>query len=293
MTSTRVAIAQFESTAEVEANRAKMVSLVEEAAANGAKLVMFHELATTDYFCYDDEETGHFALAEPVPGPSTDALLEAARKTGTAVLLPLYEADGESRFNTVVYLDPQRGITGKYRKTHIPVLGTTNGQKGADEGFYFSAGDTGFVLPDPIAGVSTGSMICYDRHFPESGRSYALQGAHLIFVPTASYRDSIIKEIWKAELQTFAFQNSIYVAGVNKIGPVLGNGVLSGSRYPGGSIIFSPEGRVLAECGDGEEIAYAEVDSEYCEKVRSGAMNFFNARRPEMYGSLATSEAQE
>jgi predicted amidohydrolase len=292
VTSTRVAIAQFESTAKVEANVAKMVSLLEEAAANGAKVILFHELATTDYFCYDDGDTDHFALAEPVPGPSTDTLLEAVRRTGTAALLPMYEAQADSRFNTVVYLDPVRGITGKYRKTHIPVLGTTNGQKGADEGFYFSAGDTGFVLPDPIAGISTGSMVCYDRHFPESGRSYALQGAQLIFVPTASYRDSIIREIWKAELQTFAFQNSIYVAGVNKVGPVLGDGVIPGSRYPGGSVIFSPEGQVIVECGDGEEIAYADIDPEHCDNVRSGAMNFFTARRPEMYGSLVASGAQ-
>ncbi|MDI2098651.1 carbon-nitrogen hydrolase family protein [Ruicaihuangia caeni] len=292
MVTTRIAVAQFESTAEVQANRDKMVALTKEAAAGGADLVMFHELATTDYFCYDDEESKHFALAEPVPGPSTDALLEAARSTGVAVLLPLYEVDAATRYNTVVYLDPERGILGKYRKTHIPVLGATNGQKGANEGFYFDAGDTGFVLPGPIAGLSTGSAICYDRHFPESGRAYAMQGAHLLFVPTASYRDSIIKEIWKAELQTFAFQNSIYVAGVNKIGPVLGDGVKPGSRYPGGSVIFSPEGRVLAECGDGEEIAYADVDAEHCERVRAGAMNFLNARQPQHYGLLVSSGAE-
>lgn len=288
MAPTRIAAAQFESTAEIQANRDKMVTLTEKAAAGGAKLVMFHELATTDYFCYDDEEPEHFALAEPIPGPSTDALLDAARRTGTAVLLPLYELDGEIRYNTVVYLDPERGITGKYRKTHIPVLGATNGQKGANEGFYFAAGDTGFVLPDPVAGISTGSAICYDRHFPETGRAYAMQGAHLLFVPTASYRESIIKEVWKAELQTYAYQNSIYVIGVNKIGPVLGDGVNPGSRYPGGSVVFSPEGQVLAECGGGEEIAYADIDPEHCEQVRNGAMNFLSARRPQMYDLLAS-----
>ncbi|GAA3934663.1 carbon-nitrogen hydrolase family protein [Microbacterium soli] len=293
MPSTRIAIAQFESTAAVEANRAKMVSIVEEAAANGAKLVLFHELATTDYFCYDDGDTDHFALAETVPGPSTDALLDAVRRTGAAVLLPLYELDGDTRYNTVVYLDPERGITGKYRKTHIPVLGDTNGQKGADEGFYFSGGDTGFVLPDPIAGISTGSVICYDRHFPECGRAYALQGAQMLFVPTASYRDSIIREIWRSELQVYAFQNSIYVAGVNKVGPVLGDGVVPGSRYPGQSVVFDPRGQVLVECGDGEEIAYADVDPEFCDSVRGGAMNFFGARRPEMYASLAAPKAAE
>lgn len=288
MATTRIAVAQFESTAEVQANREKMVALTEQAAAAGAKLIMFHELATTDYFCYDDEETEHFKLAEPVPGPSTDALLDAAKRTGTAVLLPLYESDGDTRYNTVVYLDPERGVTGKYHKTHVPVLGATNGQKGANEGFYFAAGDTGFVLPDPLAGISIGTAICYDRHFPESGRAYALQGAHLLFVPTASYRESIIKEMWRTELKAYAYQNSVYVAGVNKVGPVLGTGVKAGSRYPGGSVVFSPEGQLLAECGDGEEIAYADIDPEHCEQVRGGAMNFLKARRPEMYGALTT-----
>jgi len=198
----------------------------------------------------------------------------------------MYERDGDVRYNTVVYIDAERGIVGKYRKTHIPVLGDTNGQKGADEGFYFSAGDTGFVLPDPVAGVSVGSIVCYDRHFPECGRSYALQGAHLLFVPTASYRRSIIDVMWKTELQAYAYQNSAYVIGINKVGPVLGEGVAADARYPGGSVAYDPAGELMLQLGADEEVGYVEIDPDRVHEVREGAMRFLAARRPETYGRL-------
>ncbi|MGW4125229.1 carbon-nitrogen hydrolase family protein [Nocardia sp. NPDC004711] len=287
MTNTRVAVAQFESDADVAKNRETLVRLVEEAARGGASLVMFHELATTNYFCYDDGRTEYFDLAEPITGPTVTAVAEAARRTGTSALLPFYEVDNDKRFNTVAYIGADSGVHAKYRKLHMPGVGDDNGQTvGANESFYFTAGDEPYMLPRPISGLSVGTSICYDRHFPEGSRSYALLGADLIFVPTASYRDSIIDELWKAELQTMAFQNSVYVAGVNKVGPVLGQPVQTGLRYPGLSMIIDPQGRVLAECGDREEVAFAEVDPLLCAQIRDGAMRFIQARRPELYSSL-------
>lgn len=283
---TTIAIAQFESSRNVVENRDKLVSITEKAADAGARLVLFHEIASTHYFCYDKENTDHFDLAEPIPGPTTAALVDTARRLGVGVLLPIYEAAGADRFNTVVHVDAKDGINGKYRKTHVPSMGDYDGQGGGDESFYFSAGDTGYVLPPPIEGISTGTLICYDRHFPEGGRSYAVRGAQLIFVPTASYRGHFMRELWKAELQTMAFQNSIYVAGVNKVGPVLGEAAGRDARYPGMSVVVNPEGKIIAECGSGEEIAYAEVDTEFCEQVRHGPVGHMKSRRPEYYGAL-------
>lgn len=286
LSKTTIAIAQFESSRQVSENRDKLLSLTQKAAGGGARLVLFHEIANAHYFCYDNEEADHFDLAESIPGPTTTALVEAARQLDVSVLLPIYEAAGTERFNTVVYVDPKAGITGKYRKTHVPSMGDYGGQRGGDESFYFSAGDTGYALPPPIEGISAGTLICYDRHFPEGGRSYALQGAHLIFVPTASYRGHFMRELWKAELQTMAFQNSIYVAGVNKIGQVLGEAAEPDARYPGVSVVVNPEGKIIAACGAGEEIAYAEVDTEFCEQVRHGPVGHMKSRRPEYYGAL-------
>ena len=288
MSVVKIAMAQFESAPEVEVNLGKMAALIRSASKNGASLIMFHELATTEYFCYDVENEANFALAEPVPGRSTDYILQVSRETGVAVLLPVYELHEGRRYNTVVYIDPGKGITGKYRKTHIPSLVQTVGtQKGGDESFYFAPGDTGFVLPAALEGVSIGSVICYDRHFPESGRSYALQGAHLLYIPTATYRSFIVDEMWKSELQTYAFQNSVYVVGVNKVGPVVGETITDGSRYPGISVIYDPLGRLVAEAGTGEEIVYADIDTQLAEETKAlGPMKIFESRRPEMYGTL-------
>lgn len=282
----RIAIPQFVSSADPAVNRAKLVSLVEAAATAGADLIAFHELATTDYFCYDDRHTEHFALAEPVPGPSTRAVAAAAHDAGVSVILPLYEQGDGLRFNTVVYIDADTGIVGKYRKSHVPVLGTMAGQKGANEGFYFSPGTTGFVVPPLLAGLSVGTLVCYDRHFPEAGRAYVLAGVDVIFVPTASYRAAIVDEMWLTELQTLAFQNCVYVVGINKIGAVHGEGVDADARYPGKSAAYDPHGHLLTQLGSSETIGYVDVDSEVRKHTQSGAFSVLAARRPELYGSL-------
>lgn len=289
MVAIRIALAQFESSVEVEKNREKLVAAVEEAGARGANLVAFHELATTSYFCYDDERTEHFDLAEAIPGPSTDVMVDAAKRTGVSIVLPMYERDGSARFNTVVYIEPDVGIVAKYRKTHVPITTPEDGQKGADEAFYFSAGDTGFAVCEVPTGVRAGSLICFDRHFPEGARAYALQGVHVIFVPTASYRGFIVKELWEAELQTMAFQNGVYVAGINKVGEVVGDGVPEGARYPGRSLLIDPEGRIVAQADDQEGLLVVDLDTALCDRSREGALRFLERRRPSMYSSIASS----
>lgn len=191
MSSTRIAIIQFESSADV----------------------VFHDLATTDF----SVTTTNRPSTSLSPSPCRDRR-RSARRCSTALWCECstapYEADGDSRFTTVVYIDTRDDIIWKYRKTHSPVLGEMSGQKGAEEGFYFSAGDTGFVVPgrSPARGVD--DVLRQEL----SGRRTQLCTARStpIFVPTASYRESSIRDMWRLELQTLAFQNSIYVVGVNK-----------------------------------------------------------------------------
>lgn len=283
----KLAVAQFVSDTTVEGNRRKLVELAERAAEDGADLITFHEIANTHYFCYDEDETSHFDLAEPISGPTVTAMTEVADRHDLSIALPMYEADGEGRYNTVAYIEPGRGVVAKYRKTHVPITSADSGQKGANEAFYFSAGDTGFSVWDGPDGLRVGSLICFDRHFPEGARAYAVNQADLVVVPTASYRGFIIQDLWEAELQSMAFQNGFYVVGVNKVGPVVGEGVPDGATYPGRSLVVSPEGKILCSMGGEEGVMMAEIDPSLPGRVRSGAMKFMERRRPEMYADVA------
>jgi len=278
-----VALVQFESAADPEGNRAKLIHAIDRAKQAGADLVTFHEIASTPYFCYEHRNEDRFSLAEPVPGPTTDAVAEAARASGIHVVLPMYEAEGGRRFNTAVFIDPDSGVQGKYQKTHVPISGDHDGEPGAEESFYFSPGETGFQVWESSLGLRIGVLICFDRHFPEGARAYALQDVDLIVVPTASYRQFILDNIWEAELVTMAFQNNCHVAGINKIGEVIG--VPQERRYPGRSVVVSPEGRVLARAGDQEEILLAPVVPNGPSPAND-ALKFMSYRRPSFYHAL-------
>jgi beta-ureidopropionase len=279
----KIACAQFVSSDDKEESLQRIEAKIAEAAAEGAQLVAFHELATTSYFCFD-RDPKYFSLAEPIPGPSTERVAKAAEKHGIHVMFPLYEQEGETRWNTATLIEPGKGVAGIYRKSHVPTSRAhSSGQKGADEAFFFDAGNTGFNVWESSLGLRIGVLICYDRHFPEGARSYGLQDVDLIFAPTASYRRFIIETLWEAELQSIAFQQGCYVAGINKVGPVYG--AEGDNAFPGRSVIIDAEGKILARADDQEGLVMAEVDHDLAVKARE-TLRFMQYRRPDFYGAL-------
>lgn len=290
MSVVKVALAQFVGTDDRDENVTKVEQQIAEAADNGARLVVFHELATTTYFCFDDRNAAHFDLGEPIPGPSSDRVAAAAHANNVHVVFPLYEAVGDLRFNTAALIDPENGVELVYRKSHVPTSRPRKGQRGADEAWYFRPGDTGFNIWKTSLGLNVGILICYDRHFPEGARAYGLGGAHIILVPTASYRKFIIDTTWEPGLQSMAWSNTLYVAGINKIGPVTASDI--DASYPGLSAMFDPEGIRIARADDQEGITYADVDPDHVEDSRR-ALNFYKYRRPDLYGGLVEPVAEE
>jgi len=283
----KVALAQFASGDTVETNVDKMVALLRAAAEEGARLIAFHELATTHYFCFKQRDESWFACAEPVPGPTTDRITQAVEETGCSALIPLYELEDGIRYNTAVLIEPGVGIAGKYQKSHVPASKARGEQRGAEENWYFSPGHTGFVAFDSVTGLRVGTLICFDRHHPEGQRAYGTLEIDILFVPTASYRSFVMGPIWEAELMAAAFQNSYYVAGINKVGKV--PFIDKEATYPGRSMFVDPEGVILEQADDQEGILYAEIDKDRIPQVRE-PLNFLQFRRPDLYGPLVESQ---
>lgn len=279
----KVALAQFVSADDIETNLAAIEAGIAEAAASGAQLVAFHELATTDYFCFERRNDERFKLAEPVPGPSTERIAKAADAHNIHVLFPLYEVAGDTRYNTATFIEPGRGLVGTYQKSHVPASRPRQDEIGAEENYYFSPGATGFKVWESSLGLRIGVLICYDRHFGEGARAYGLQDVDLVFTPTASYRKFIVETLWEAELQSMAFQNCFYVAGINKVGPVIG--ISEERAYPGRSVAVDPEGHVLVRADDQAGVHYFEVDPDEPRRVRD-VLRFYEFRRPDFYGPL-------
>lgn len=282
--SVRVALAQFSGHIDKNINVEKAENLARQAAGNGTQVVCFPELCSTIYFCFDRDKKW-FETAEPVPGPAVDRLRKVARETGTVIVYPIYENDRGVLYNTAVVIGPDGGLIGKYRKMSIPqILRTvTSGETPGDERFFFQPGDLGFPVFDTPFGLKIGILICYDRHFPEAARVLGMKGAHLLLVPTATYRDWI-RDVWEIELRAHAIANMFYVGGVNKVGKDVGGP--PDRHYFGTALFIDPKGGVMSRAGDKEdEILYADIDPRTCDDVRD-LWGFFKFRRPDAYGDL-------
>lgn len=278
----KAALAQFSGSTDRQKNVDKATALARQAAENGARIITFPELATTTYFCYERNEA-FFDWAEPVDGPSVEQMRGVARETEMVIVFPFYELDAGRRFNTAVVIGPDGELIGKYRKNSIPAILRTQtaGETPADEQFYFARGDLGFPVFQTPFGITLGILICYDRHFPEAARVLGLQGAHLVVVPTATYRPWI-RDVWEIELRAHAIANNYYVGGVNKVGADIGGA--EGRWYFGSSLFIDPKGRVIERAGDQhDEIIYADIDPQVVEDTRD-LWGFFRERRPDAYG---------
>jgi len=275
---TSVAIIQMNFSTNTEENVEKGARLIRKAAGEGAQIIALPELATNIYFPFE-MDAKYFRLAEPIPGPSTAAICAAAKDANAYVLFPLYEKvqDGEL-YNTAVFIERNGSIVGKYRKMSIPL--TKMKAITGIEKFYFRPGNLGFPVWPTDLGVKVGTVICFDRHFPEGPRCLGLAGCDLMFVPTATAAGGAF---WEIELQAHAVANCMWVAGVNRVGDDISGGP---AKFYGRSFFTNPRGEIVAQVGGEKDvILHSAIDTSINTEMRE-EWGFFRDRRPDAYGAL-------
>jgi N-carbamoylputrescine amidase len=275
-----------------EVNLESAVRQAREAARLGANVVCLPELFRAQYFC-QREDVRLFDLAEPIPGPSTTRLGEVAREARVVVIASLFERRAPGLYhNTAVTLDVDGTIASVYRKMHIP------DDPLYYEKFYFAPGDLGFKAVDTAFG-RVGTLVCWDQWYPEGARLTALQGAEVLFYPTAigwhpSEKDEFGAaqyDAWQTVQRSHAIANGVYVAAVNRVGheqgDILGNRAEGpGLEFWGGSFLADPFGRVIARAShDAEEIVLGEVDLALLEDTRRN-WPFLRDRRIDAYAPI-------
>ena len=288
----RVGLVQMSATPDPEENFARALERVRQAAAQGAQVVCLPELFQTQYFC-QREDAALFDLAEPIPGPATTRLSEAAKQLRIVLIASLFEKRAAGVYhNTAAIFDADGTLRGLYRKMHIP------DDPLYYEKFYFTPGDLGFRAFDTQVG-RLGTLVCWDQWYPEGARITALQGAHVLFYPTAIGWHPAEKaefgtaqhDAWRTIQRAHAIANGVYVAVVNRVG--LETGDIRGKAAPGaglefwgGSFLCDPFGRVIAEAAhDKEEILVGEVDLRTLEDIRRN-WPFLRDRRIDTYAPI-------
>jgi N-carbamoylputrescine amidase len=266
----KIALVQQPARPEKARNVESGLAALETAARGGAQIVCYAELAFERFHPQAPAGPGHERLAEPVPGPVTDAFCAGARELGIVVVLNLYERDGDRCFDCSPVIDADGTLLGRTRMVHI------TDYEGFHEQGYYAPGDTDVPVYDTQAG-KIGVAICYDRHYPEYMRALALRGAELVFVPQAGAVDEWPEGLYEAEMQVAAFQNGYYVALCNRVGPE------ERLEFAGESFVCAPDGVVIARAGQGtEEILYAGLDLDQVRNSHARRL-FLRDRRPELY----------
>jgi N-carbamoylputrescine amidase len=270
-------------------NLAHALARVAEAAKQGAQVICLPELFRSQYFC-QTEEAALFNLAEPAQGPTTQAFQALARKQKVAVVVPFFERRAPGVYhNSAAVIDTDGSVKGLYRKMHIP------DDPSYYEKFYFTPGDLGFRAFDVKPGrIST--LICWDQWYPEGARLSALQGALVLFYPTAigwhpaekAQYGAAQRDAWRTVQRGHAVANGIYVAAVNRIGLEKTTPDAAGLEFWGSSFIADPQGVVVAEAPtDREAILVAEIDADHLEDVRR-SWPFLRDRRIDAYGGITS-----
>ena len=288
----KVGLVQMSAGPEPEKNLQHAIEMVHDAAGRGAQIVCLPELFQTQYFC-QREDAALFDLAEPIPGPTTAKLSELARQLGIVLIASLFEKRAAGVYhNTAAMFDSDGTLRGLYRKMHIP------DDPLYYEKFYFTPGDLGFRAFDTNVG-RVGTLVCWDQWYPEGARLTALQGAQVLFYPTAIGWHPAEKaefgnaqhDAWRTIQRAHAIANGVYVAVVNRVGFETGNirgksAAGAGLEFWGGSFFCDPFGRVLAEASHNkEEILVGEVDLHQLEDIRRN-WPFLRDRRIDSYGPI-------
>jgi len=286
----KVGLVQMAMSADAEANVQRAVAKVAQAAAAGAQLVCLPELFRSQYFA-QREDPELFDLAEPVPGPSTEALGTAAKQANVVVIAPVFERRAAGLYhNSAAVIDADGHVVGVYRKMHIP------DDPAYYEKFYFTPGDLGFRAFDTRVG-RIGTLVCWDQWYPEGARLTALQGANALFYPTAigwhpkekATHGAQQLDAWRTIQRSHAIANGCYVAAVNRVGherPADTDG--DGIEFWGSSFLADPFGAVVAEAPtDREAIVVGEIDLGRIEEVRRG-WPFLRDRRVDAYAGISS-----
>ena len=269
----------------VEENLQKALLLIDQGAKRGAQIICLQELFRSQYFCQKQDATT-FDLAEPIPGPSTEALAAAARQHQVVIVGSLFERrDAGVYHNTAIVLDADGSLLGTYRKMHIP------DDPLYYEKYYFTPGDQGYRSFDTRYG-RIGVLVCWDQWYPEGARLTALQGAKVLFYPTAigwhpaekAQYGAAQHDAWRTMQRAHAIANGVYVAAVNRVGhegPSEG-----GLEFWGRSFVSDPFGIVLSEAsGREEEVLVVGCDLAHLESVRRN-WPFLRDRRIDSYGQI-------
>jgi len=283
----RVGLVQMAMSREPGENLEKAVARLREAARAGAEVVCLPELYRSPYFC-QNEDSALFDLAEPVPGPSTEAFGRAAKETGVAVVVPIFERRAAGLYhNSAVVLDADGTVAGLYRKMHIP------DDPLFYEKFSFTPGDLGFQAFDTRAG-RIGTLICWDQWYPEGARLTALRGAAVLFYPTAigwhphekAQHGAAQRSAWQTIQRAHAIANGVFVAVVNRVGHEVPPGGGPGLEFWGSSFLADPFGVMVAEATtDREEILVGEVSLLRIDEVRRN-WPFLRDRRIDAYAGI-------
>ena len=266
----RIACIQQRATPDKASNVARGLAAFELAARRGAEVAVFAELAFEQFHPQHRAAADPLPLAEPIPGPITDAFAGKAAELGVVVVLNLYERDGDRAYDTSPVIDADGTLLGRTRMTHITDYPCFHEQG------YYTPGDTGAPVYRTKAGA-IGVAICYDRHYPEYMRALALAGADVVVVPQAGTAGEWPDGLYEAEMQVAAFQNGYFVALCNRVGPE------DCLTFAGESFVCAPDGRVIARAAAREDdILIADLDLRQAGSSHARRL-FLRDRRPELY----------
>src|ERR1700676_2240578 len=281
----RIGLVQSSCALDPNENLAKTEWKIREAAAGGAQVICLQELFRSQYFCRE-ENAELFALAEPIPGHSTEVLGKLARELGVVIIASLFERRAAGLYhNTAAVIDTNGEIAGLYRKMHIP------DDPLYFEKFYFTPGDLGFPNFETPFG-RLGVLVCWDQWYPEGARLSALSGANILFYPTAigwhpsekQQYGAAQLDAWKTIQRAHAIANGVFVAAVNRVG--FEGTPQSGLEFWGHSFVCDPFGQMLAEASaDKEEILIVECDPSRVDEVRRN-WPFLRDRRIDAYSPI-------
>jgi beta-ureidopropionase len=255
----------------------KHVAYIDQAAKAGAQIICLQEIFYGPYFCAE-QQTRWYDSTEEVPGgPTMKLMQDLARKHHAAIIVPVYEREQEGiYYNTAGVINADGEFLGKYRKTHIPHVAP-----GFWEKFYFRPGNLGYPVFD-LGFCKIGVYICYDRHFPEGARALGLNGAEIVFNPSATVA-GLSEYLWKLEQPAHAVANGYFIAAINRVGTEAPWNI---GEFYGSSYFCNPRGQIFAQASrDKDEVLTADLDLDQIREVRQ-TWQFFRDRRPDMYEAL-------
>jgi beta-ureidopropionase len=260
-----------------QANLEKNLTYIEEAAKQGVQIICMQEVFTTPYFCAEQEVRWYDAVEKIPDGPTVKRLQEVAKQHGMVIIVPIYEEEITGvYYNTAAVIDADGSYLGKYRKNHIPHVAP-----GFWEKFYFKPGNLGYPTFE-TAFARIGVYICYDRHFPEGARALGLNGAEIVFNPSATVA-GLSEYLWELEQPAHAVANGYFVGAINRVGHEQPWDI---GEFYGKSYFCNPRGKIIAQASrDKDELVIADLNLDEIREVRN-TWQFYRDRRPETYIEL-------